>query len=229
MGFSSLSGGNGRLALKWWRSFFIQIFAGNSKSDPTRVSFCTAFMKIRNLSYSGENTGFPGYPPNFGGWTSTPYFPAFTDAPKFQVFRNMKRTLMAGAMFSGGGVPVIPHLTAIDSSQWSFWRKFLTAHPEIGVVCKEFQTGFKEFGKGIEVLDELSRIQEHVNRPIHPILVGGGRFYGEAKRRFDSRHCCGAIPVSRTRHRCRFRLVVNPQSSAMVPIFSSVSLNIRLA
>ena len=115
-----------------------------------------------------------------------PNFSAFEDAPKFQVFRNMKRMLLAAERFSEWGILIVPHLTAIDPSQWRFWKEFLQLHPEIKMVCKEFQTGFKLRSKGMEAMENLSHIQDVIGRDLHPILVGGGSLYLEAQKRFNS-------------------------------------------
>jgi len=115
---------------------------------------------------------------------TAPNFSAFEDMSKFQVFRNLKRMLLVCERFSEWRISVIPHLTAIDPSQWRLWAEFLQQHPEVSVVTKEFQTGFKPYEKGRIVIDELSRLQEQLGRPLHPILIGGGTLYKEASARF---------------------------------------------
>ena len=115
-----------------------------------------------------------------------PNFSAFEDMNRFDLFRNFKRVLLVADRLSKANIPAILHLNAFEPWHWRFWENLLRDHPEISVVCKEFQTGMKEFEKGIEAIKHLDRVQNHLNRRLHPILVGGGSYYREAANRFDS-------------------------------------------
>lgn len=117
---------------------------------------------------------------------TAPNFSTFEDMSQFDIFRNIKRSLLISERLSKLNVPVVPHLNAMESSHWNLWGNFLKNHPEVEIVCKEFQTGMKDPGRGIDALDNLSWLQDMAGRRLHPILVGGGSFYSEAAKRFDS-------------------------------------------
>lgn len=76
------------------------------------------------------------------------------------------------------------HLNALSRSDWDFWAEFLREHPEIIVVAKEFQTGLKGGEEGEQAYRDLVDLQEKLDRPIHPFLVAGSRFYKDARRDF---------------------------------------------
>lgn len=130
---------------------------------------------------------------------TSPNFSFFTDATRFQILRNRKRILLVCERLAAAGVPVIPHLNALSASDWEFWAGFLREHSEITVVAKEFQTGLRNGEEGASAYKEIIRLQEKVGRPLHPILVAGGRFYNEANKDFtratvmDSTAFMGAV------------------------------------
>lgn len=117
---------------------------------------------------------------------TVPNFSFFTDATRFQILRNRKRIVLTCERLSEAGVKVIPHLNALTRTDWKFWAEFLNEHPEITVICKEFQTGLKEAANGLKAYRELVDLQDAVGRPLHPILVAGGRYYQEALRDFSA-------------------------------------------
>jgi hypothetical protein len=118
---------------------------------------------------------------------TVPNFSFFNDATRFQILRNRKRIVLTCERLSTAGVNVSPHLNALTESDWEFWADFLMAHPEITVVCKEFQTGLKASETGLRAYRELVKLQEKIGRPLHPVLVAGGRFYREAQKDFPDR------------------------------------------
>jgi hypothetical protein len=112
---------------------------------------------------------------------TVPNFSFFTDATRFQILRNRKRIVLTCERLSSAGVPVIPHLNALTPADWRFWADFLREHPEITVVCKEFQTGLKGLDEGFRAYLEIVDLQQAIGRKLHPILVAGGRFYQRAQ------------------------------------------------
>lgn len=118
---------------------------------------------------------------------TVPNFSFFTDATRFQILRNRKRIVLTCERLSSAGVPVIPHLNALTRTDWQFWADFLQDHPEIIVVCKEFQTGLKEVARGEAAYREIVDLQQAVGRKLHPVLVAGGRYYQQAQIDFPDR------------------------------------------
>ncbi len=118
---------------------------------------------------------------------TVPNFSFFTDATRFQILRNRKRIVLTCERLSNAGVRVIPHLNALTQADWKFWAEFLLEHPEITVVCKEFQTGLKEANAGLRAYREIVDLEQAIGRKLHPILVAGGRHYQDAQRDFPNR------------------------------------------
>jgi hypothetical protein len=82
---------------------------------------------------------------------------------------------------------VVPHLNALTPADWKFWAEFLLEHPEITVVCKEFQTGLKDADEGLRAYREIVDLEQVIGRKLHPLLVAGGRFYQQAQKDFPNR------------------------------------------
>lgn len=112
---------------------------------------------------------------------TTPNFSLFTDVSGFQLVRNIKRILLSAQRLSEAGVSTIIHVNAFRPGHWEIWRKFLLDHKEVSVIAKEFQTG-----AGATELLALADLQNLIGRPLHPLLIGGGRFYNLAKKHFES-------------------------------------------
>jgi hypothetical protein len=132
---------------------------------------------------------------------TTPNYSFFTDVPRFQILRNRKRILLTAKRLSDAGVPVAPHLNANTDADWMFWLTFLTEHPEITVVTVEFQTGCKTDQASDELLKRLITLQENLNRPLHPIMVGGGQLFLPARQSFNSFSVVDSRPFMETVHR----------------------------
>jgi hypothetical protein len=116
---------------------------------------------------------------------TVPNFSFFTCTPRFQILRNRKRILLVAERLSDAGVPVSPHLNANTEADWDFWLEFLREHPEVLTVTMEFQTGCLENETvGREAFNQLIALKQGLNRPLHVFLVGGGRYYQEARQRF---------------------------------------------
>ncbi len=76
-----------------------------------------------------------------------PNYSFFSDAPRTHTMWNRRRMFRTGEELSGAGIAVVPHLNALTSEDWRFWKDFLVAHREVDVVAKEFQTGLRDKNK----------------------------------------------------------------------------------
>lgn len=104
-----------------------------------------------------------------------PNYSFFTDAPRTHTLWNRRRMFRVGEELSAQGLPVVPHLNALTSEDWRFWRDFLRTHPEIHVIAKEFQTGLREKDKAASAIASLRQLQDDVGRPLHLIAIGATR------------------------------------------------------
>ena len=93
----------------------------------------------------------------------------------------------------------MPHLSDAAPGDREFWRDYISDNTAVSIVAKEFQTGNKPLEVGKAFVDEIDAIQQHVGRPLHPILIGGARLTEHAALRFqtftilDSRPFMGAV------------------------------------
>lgn len=128
-----------------------------------------------------------------------PNFSHFIDVPKTHNLFNRKRQLICMEELQTAGLNVAPHLSDGDDGDWVFWRAYLADQPAITHVAKEFQTGNKPLEVGLGALRQIEAIQQHLGRPLHPVLIGGSQFTEHAAAMFeqftilDSRPFMGAI------------------------------------
>lgn len=118
---------------------------------------------------------------------TVPNFSFFEDSTRFQHLRNRKRILLVAERLSKAGVHPIVHLNAHNKTDWKFWADFLRKHPEIKFVSKEFQTGLSDITLGEEAVENLAKLEQEIGRPLHPLLIGGGKFYQKAQSHFGNR------------------------------------------
>jgi hypothetical protein len=111
--------------------------------------------------------------------------------------------LLATERLSLAGVAVIPHLNALRPADWDFWLCFLTEHKHVTMVAKEFQTGNRLKKVGDESFYELVRLQQRLGRALHPMLVGGARYYADAHREFATFSIMDSRPFLQTQNRTR--------------------------
>ncbi len=112
---------------------------------------------------------------------TTPNYSLFTDVTGFQMVRNLKRTLLCAQRLSDADVATVIHINAFRQQHWDIWRNFLLEHEEVSVVAKEFETG-----SGEKELLALADLQDGIGRALHPVIIGGGRFYRTASKRFSN-------------------------------------------
>lgn len=132
-----------------------------------------------------------------------PNFSFFSDYPRWHILYNRKRLLLVIERLSSAGVAVIPHLNAITPADWDFWLGFLQEHKCVTLVAKEFQTGNRSKRPGDESFDQLARLQDRLGRPLHPILIGAGRYYARAHEKFKAFSIMDSRPFLQTLNRTR--------------------------
>ena len=128
-----------------------------------------------------------------------PNFSHFIEVPRTDNIYNRKRQLICLEEMQAAGLNVAPHLSDAADEDWDFWRGHIKDSPSITYVAKEFQTGNKPLKIARNVLKQVDSIQQHVGRPLHPILIGGAQLTEDAASLFeqftilDSRPFMGAI------------------------------------
>lgn len=134
---------------------------------------------------------------------TAPNFSFFSDYPRYHILYNRKRILLAMERLSIAGVAVIPHLNALTQMDWDFWLSFLREHSSVSVVIKEFQTGNRPTKPGDESFDKIVELQQQLGRPLHPILVAGSRYYGDAAKSFKTFSILDSRPFLQSMNRTR--------------------------
>src|ERR1017187_3314084 len=132
---------------------------------------------------------------------SVPNYSFFTNAPPPHNRYNRSRILRVAERMVDAGIVSVLHLNAIYEDEWKDWETLLTQHPEITLVCLEFQTGYTRRIVGDRAFHRLVKLQRAVGRPIHPILIGGARYAAELGTHFVSSTIIDAQAFMQTFHR----------------------------
>jgi hypothetical protein len=132
---------------------------------------------------------------------TAPNYSFFKNAPPPHNRYNRSRTLRVTERAADAGIVSVLHLNAIFEPEWRDWEMLLRRHPEISVVCLEFQTGYARRSVGDRAFNRLVKLQDAVGRPIHPILIGGARYAEKLGRNFPSSTIIDSEPFMKTFYR----------------------------
>jgi len=136
---------------------------------------------------------------------TVPNYSFFTDAPALHHHYNRSRILRVAERAAEAGVRSVLHLNALHKTTWQGWEDLIRNHDEIKHVCMEFQTGYASPEVGLAALGELAKIQQNIQRPLHPILIGAARFCGFIGKHFRSCTIVDAQPFINTFNRKMFK------------------------
>jgi len=133
-----------------------------------------------------------------------PNFSHFLDVPRTDNLFNRKRQLICLQELSEAGLSPVPHLSAVTSADWRFWREYLLRNDSIVYVAAEFQTGNKNKDEGLKVVRRIAWLQDEIGRSLHPLIVGGAQFLEEVAARFRSFTLVDSRPFMNAVKRRRF-------------------------
>jgi len=136
---------------------------------------------------------------------TVPNYSFFTDAPPLHHHYNRSRILRVAERAVEAGVRSVVHLNALHKQTWKGWEDLLRSHCEIKHVCMEFQTGYASPEAGLDALGELVEIQNNIQRPLHPILIGAARYAGFIGKHFAACTIVDAQPFLKTFNRKIFK------------------------
>jgi len=136
---------------------------------------------------------------------TVPNYSFFTDAPPLHHHYNRSRILRVAERAAEAGVHSVLHLNALHRQTWKEWEDLLRSNSGIKHVCMEFQTGYASPESGLAALGELAKIQENIQRPLHPIFIGATRYAGFVGKHFGSCTIVDAQPFLKTFNRKIFR------------------------
>jgi len=143
---------------------------------------------------------------------TVPNYSFFTDAPPLHHNYNRGRILRVTERASEAGVPSVLHLNAIHEQTWLDWEVLIKNHCEIKHVCMEFQTGYTSPELARDALNRLVKLQQNVQRPLHPILIGAGRYAGFVGKYFGTSTIVDAQPFLNTFNRKIFQVLPDGKS-----------------
>ena len=105
-----------------------------------------------------------------------PNFSHFLDVPGTERLANRIRQVRCLDEMMCAGLSPVPHLNAIYSGEWRFWRDYLKRNPAIHFVAVEFETGNSTPVEGRKVIQRLAWLEEEIGRRLHPLIIGGTQF-----------------------------------------------------
>lgn len=137
--------------------------------------------------------------------TIAPNYSFILNDPRTQHLFNTKRILIAAEELFAQGIPSVPCLQAVCEADYVAWEDFLARHPEIHLVCVEFQTGLRNSRLAAKAISRIAQIQQVLGRPLHLIAVGGDRHLPEIRAAFDHWSIVDSSPFIRAHKRILMR------------------------
>ncbi len=132
---------------------------------------------------------------------TVPNYSFHADAPPTHTEWNRERMLRVAEELSAAGSAVVLHLNAITEQDWRVWEEVLRAMPEARYIAKEFGTGLARREKGLRALNALCRLQDSLQRELHPLIIGGARYVQECGRAFRCFTVIDSQPFMAAEHR----------------------------
>ena len=105
-----------------------------------------------------------------------PNFSHFLNVPGTERLGNRVRQVRCLDEMMRAGLSPVPHLNAVYSGEWSFWRDYLKRNDAIRFVAVEFETGNSTPVEGRKVIQRLAWLEEEIGRTLHPLIIGGTQF-----------------------------------------------------
>ena len=138
---------------------------------------------------------------------TVPNYSFFLNSTPLHYRYNRGRMLRVAERATEFGLAAILHLNALHEEEWKDFERLLVQHPEIKMVCLEFQTGYLRPTLGDQAFARLVKLRQNIGRPIHPIFVGGARYALLLGQHFESSTIIDAQPFMQTFHRknCEIR------------------------
>ena len=146
---------------------------------------------------------------------TVPNFSYFPEAPSWHTLWNFHRMMRVAEELSEAGIGVIPHVSSLTPAHRRDWTQLLREQPQLSLVAREFQTGARQGNAGQTMLDEIRAMQEELGRPLHPILVGGARYYRAAQTRFANFTVVDSHPFMATVFRRKITMTDGQSFSAV--------------
>jgi hypothetical protein len=139
------------------------------------------------------------------GWSMAvaPNYSLFLDDPRPQHFHNRKRSLICAKEWSAERISTVPYLHGVCEHDYGFWLDFLTAHPEVRMVAKEFQTGAAKRSRGLWHIEQMAHLQDSLGRELHPLAIGAAQYRVELAARFSDWTIIDSMPFIKAVHRRR--------------------------
>jgi hypothetical protein len=105
------------------------------------------------------------------------------------------------------GLVAVPHLSAVEPSDWEWWRYYVSKNPQVRYVAFEFQTGYKDSVEGEDAILRLADLQFHCGHDLHVVVIGGTQYRQSILKHFRSFTFIDAMPFYATM--CRQKAVVD--------------------
>jgi hypothetical protein len=129
---------------------------------------------------------------------TVPNFSLFTDLPRPEDLRNMKRIVICWEELACLGLTTALHLNGRTDQDWARWLRFLQDHPEITAVAFEFTSGTASPERAVWYARHLIRVSENIQRELTLIVRGARIFLSHFAQSFKQVVYVSADPFIKT-------------------------------
>lgn len=116
---------------------------------------------------------------------TTPNYSLFTDQPRFDDLHSIKRIAITHHEFLSEGLPAALHVNARTETDWIRWTDYVGNRNEITHIAFEFGTGAGWSRRIWWHAEQLIKLAEAVDHPLHLIVRGGTSVFSELREAYD--------------------------------------------
>ena len=106
-------------------------------------------------------------------FATTPNYSLFTDVPRWDDLHSVKRIALVHSEFLEEGLPTALHVNSRTEHDFSRWKEYVAARPEVTHIAYEFTTGTGWAGRCEQHAEWLIDLARAVARPLHLVVRGG--------------------------------------------------------
>lgn len=121
--------------------------------------------------------------------------------PRPHHLHSRKRSIICARELAESSVATMLVLQAVTEADWLFWETFLSEHPEVRAVAKDFQTGLVKPERGRAAIARLATLQDRLRRPLHLFAIGGPQYSKVLAQAFDHWTIIGSTPFIKAMNR----------------------------
>lgn len=134
-------------------------------------------------------------------YATTPNFSLYADTPRHDNLHAMKRIAWMWHLMNQAGLPTALHINGRTDHDFSRWREFILARPEITSIAFEFLTGARLLDDAERYFARITSLAQGVKRPLTLVMRGSQDIAKRLEEVFEKVIWLDSTPYFKAMHR----------------------------